>query len=75
MSAPLVPLPDASTHINKYYQCHLCPKSFDYRASLDIHIRTHTGDTPFACPHCPLRTKDKSNLRRHIRRRHMPPLP
>ncbi|XP_064093121.1 longitudinals lacking protein, isoforms H/M/V-like isoform X22 [Macrobrachium nipponense] len=57
-------------YANKYYQCPLCPKSYDYKVSLDIHVRTHTGDTPFGCPHCSIRLKDRSNLRRHIRRRH-----
>lgn len=70
MSARFVAPPHASPHISKFFQCPLCPKSYDYRGSLDIHMRTHTGDAPFACPHCPLRTKDKSNLRRHIKRRH-----
>ncbi|KAG7165915.1 Zinc finger protein 585B-like, partial [Homarus americanus] len=59
MSARLVPPPLGSPH-TKLYQCPLCPKSYDYRGSFDIHMRTHTGDTPFACPHCPLRTKDKN---------------
>ncbi|MPC19287.1 Zinc finger protein 775 [Portunus trituberculatus] len=70
MSARFVAPPHASPLISKFFQCPLCPKSYDYRGSLDIHMRTHTGDAPFACPHCPLRTKDRSNLRRHIKRRH-----
>ncbi|KAK7084646.1 hypothetical protein SK128_005434, partial [Halocaridina rubra] len=72
MQLPLPPSRGHSTsHLKKYYQCHLCPRSYDYKGSLEIHMRTHTGDAPFQCSHCSLRVKDKSNLRRHIRRRHL----
>ncbi|XP_027207197.2 zinc finger X-chromosomal protein-like isoform X2 [Penaeus vannamei] len=47
--------------------CGYCARDND---NLNRHIRTHTGEKPFACPYCPHRTTQKSHLKNHIALRH-----
>ncbi|XP_047492022.1 zinc finger protein 69-like [Penaeus chinensis] len=34
---------------------------------MELHVATHTGEKPFACPHCPFRAVHSANLKTHIR--------
>ena len=34
------------------------------------HIKSHTGDKPFACKFCPYSTIQKSNLKNHVKKSH-----
>ncbi|KAF7304063.1 hypothetical protein MIND_00637800 [Mycena indigotica] len=49
--------------------CPTCQKRFNRPSSLRIHINTHTGATPFRCPHpgCGRAFNVNSNMRRHLR--------
>lgn len=47
--------------------CTQCDKVFTHRGDLNKHLRTHSGERPYECPHpnCTKRFAHSSNLRRH----------
>ncbi|KAJ7161581.1 hypothetical protein C8R46DRAFT_1000498 [Mycena filopes] len=53
----------------KKHVCPTCAKRFNRPSSLRIHLNTHTGATPFRCPHpaCGRAFNVNSNMRRHLR--------
>ena len=50
--------------------CPFCPKVMTKLSNMKVHIRSHTGEKPFQCPHCDYRTSVNSNLRKHINHKH-----
>ncbi|KAJ7500081.1 hypothetical protein FB451DRAFT_1119223 [Mycena latifolia] len=54
---------------DRRHACRTCGKRFNRPSSLRIHSNTHTGATPFRCPHpvCGREFNVKSNMRRHFR--------
>lgn len=53
------------------YICLVCGKTYSLQASLYNHKKFECGQMPnFICPYCPHRTKQKGNLKTHIKKRH-----
>ncbi|XP_030750641.1 gastrula zinc finger protein xFG20-1-like isoform X2 [Sitophilus oryzae] len=49
----------------KPFLCNYCGYKGSSRASLKMHIRSHTGEKPFSCDQCSYSTSDHNSLRRH----------
>ncbi|XP_064093078.1 zinc finger protein 513-like isoform X36 [Macrobrachium nipponense] len=60
-------LQSAAASPAKVLRCSFCPYSTAFHTNLNRHVRTHTGEKPFACPHCPYTSTQKENLKTHIR--------
>ncbi|GBP82115.1 Oocyte zinc finger protein XlCOF22 [Eumeta japonica] len=50
--------------------CYVCGRGFSSNKILNNHIRTHTGEKPFACAHCPARFAQSVALAGHQRNVH-----
>ncbi|KAG7154338.1 Zinc finger protein 271-like 2 [Homarus americanus] len=47
------------------HRCQFCTYSSPSRGDLKKHVRIHTGEKPYACPHCSYRCSDSSALSKH----------
>ena len=65
--------------ITKIYKCNFegCPKGFQDKKSLRIHIRTHIGEKPYKCNYCNYAGAQKTCLNYHLKKYHanMQPTP
>ena len=50
-----------------HIRCQICPYASRNSSQLIVHLRTHTGDSPFHCTICPAQFKINSDLKRHMR--------
>lgn len=55
----------------KTKMCTICGRSFSTNRILENHIRTHTGERPHSCPHCPAAFAQRTAMRVHIRNIHL----
>lgn len=47
-----------------------CPKTFNRKARLDEHLRSHTNTRPFKCSHCPKDFLRDTHLKHHMKSAH-----
>ena len=60
---------EAVHHKKKEFRCRVCPKAFTTGSALAVHMRVHSDERPFACPHpgCGKRFRQKMHMNRHTR--------
>lgn len=47
--------------------CTVCGKKVARSGDLSVHMRTHTGERPYACSLCPKRYRMSSHLTAHMK--------
>ena len=51
-------------------KCKLCDYTSKYSANIYRHMRIHTGEKPYACPHCSYKASQSNSLHDHIALKH-----
>ncbi|XP_017291642.1 sal-like protein 4 [Kryptolebias marmoratus] len=62
------PLTSASSSGRPQHVCRFCGKVLSSDSSLQIHLRSHTGERPYQCPVCLSRFTTRGNLKAHFLR-------
>ncbi|XP_044076077.1 sal-like protein 2 [Siniperca chuatsi] len=58
----------STTSSRLQHACRFCGKMFSSDSSLQIHLRSHTGERPYQCPVCLSRFTTRGNLKVHFLR-------
>uniref|UniRef100_A0A034VWZ6 Zinc finger protein 510 n=2 Tax=Bactrocera dorsalis TaxID=27457 RepID=A0A034VWZ6_BACDO len=53
-------------HAGQTIQCTYCQKRYVRAVDLEVHLRSHTGDTPFKCDMCEKAFTKRSTLQKHL---------
>ena len=53
-----------------FFECKFCHKGFRQLATLNHHLKTHTGEQPYVCKLCNRAFKVSGNLERHVTKFH-----
>ncbi|XP_077357554.1 uncharacterized protein LOC144004297 isoform X2 [Festucalex cinctus] len=61
-------LGSASASVRPQHMCRFCGKVLSSDSSLQIHLRSHTGERPYQCPVCLSRFTTRGNLKAHFLR-------
>jgi len=56
----------AAGPFQKRIPCSMCSKTYSTRNDLMVHIRSHTGERPFACSGCQKSFADRRNMKKHM---------
>ncbi|CAL4058722.1 unnamed protein product, partial [Meganyctiphanes norvegica] len=65
--------PEGSVHPARQWMCLYpgCGYTATRESWLKLHVRRHTGEKPFVCPHCSYRSAQRGNLNVHIKKVHL----
>ena len=55
----------------KNKECSICGYKFQYHWMLTRHMKIHTGEKAFSCPHCSYTAVQKFDVTKHMRNKHM----